>query len=131
MEDTGHTIFGEKLEESMEIVEKQNLIFSAKYYTKVAKIYSVNSLKSMSLYRIMTNKENNMPFVEIKVFEDELTSEQSKALIQKVTDAVTEVTSEKLRGVTWVVINEVKSGNWGVGGNALGLDDVKKIISSG
>ncbi len=69
-----------------------------------------------------------MPFVEIKVFEDELTSEQSKALIQKVTDAVTEVTSEKLRGVTWVVINEVKSGNWGVGGNALGLDDVKKII---
>ncbi len=72
-----------------------------------------------------------MPFVEIKVFEDELTSEQSKALIQKVTDAVTEVTSEKLRGVTWVVINEVKSGNWGVGGNALGLDDVKKIISGG
>ena len=72
-----------------------------------------------------------MPFVEIKVFEDELTSEQSKVLIQKVTDVVTEVTSEKLRGVTWVVINEVKSGNWGVGGNALGLDDVKKIISGG
>lgn len=70
-----------------------------------------------------------MPFVEIKVFEDELTSKQSKDLIQKVTDVVTEVTSEKLRGVTWVVINEIKSGNWGVGGNALGLDDVKKIIS--
>ncbi|WP_428357542.1 tautomerase family protein [Methyloprofundus sp.] len=70
-----------------------------------------------------------MPFVEVKVFEDELTQEQTKDLIQKITNAVTEVTSEKLRGVTWVVVNEVKSGNWGIGGNALGLDDVKKIIA--
>ena len=70
-----------------------------------------------------------MPFVEIKVFENELSTEQSKALIEKVTNAVTEVTSDKLRGVTWVVINEIKSGNWGGGGNALGLDDVKKIIA--
>ena len=69
-----------------------------------------------------------MPFIEIKVFEDELTQEQSKELIQKITNAVTEVTSEKLRDVTWVVINEVKSGNWGIGGNVLGLNDVKKII---
>ncbi len=70
-----------------------------------------------------------MPFIEVKVFEDELTQEQSKELIQKITNAVTEVTSEKLRDVTWVVINEVKSGHWGVGGNALGLDDIKNIIA--
>ena len=70
-----------------------------------------------------------MPFVEIKLFEGELTSEQSSDLIQKITNAVTEVTSEKLRDVTWVVVNEVKSGNWGIGGNALGLDDVKKLIA--
>jgi 4-oxalocrotonate tautomerase len=69
-----------------------------------------------------------MPLVEVKVFEDELTVEQTKELIQKITDAVTTVTSEKLRDVTWVIINEVKSGNWGVGGKALGLQDVKKII---
>jgi 4-oxalocrotonate tautomerase len=70
-----------------------------------------------------------MPFVELKVFEGELTSEQSADLIQKITNAVTEITSEKLRDVTWVVVNEIKSGNWGVGGNALGLDDVKKIMA--
>jgi len=69
-----------------------------------------------------------MPFVEVKVFEDELSKEQSKELIKKITKAVTDVTSEKLRDVTWVVVSEVKSGNWGVGGNALGLDDVKKIM---
>lgn len=70
-----------------------------------------------------------MPLVEVKVFEDELKPEQTKELIQRITDAVTTVTSEKLRDVTWVIVNEVKSGNWGVGGNALGLEDVRKIIS--
>ena len=41
-----------------------------------------------------------MPLIEIKVFEVELSSEQSKDLINKVTDAVIEVTSDKLRDVT-------------------------------
>ena len=69
-----------------------------------------------------------MPLVEIKVFEKELSTEQTGELISRVTDAVTSVTSEKLRDVTWVIVNEVPSGNWGVGGAALGLEDVKKIM---
>ena len=71
-----------------------------------------------------------MPLVEIKVFEQELSAEQTGELISRVTDAVTSVTSEKLRDVTWVIVNEVPSGNWGVGSAALGLADVKKIVQS-
>ncbi len=71
-----------------------------------------------------------MPLVQIHVFEDELTQEQSNELITEITDVVTEVTSDKLRDGTWVMINEVKSGHWGVGGNTLGLDDVKKLMAS-
>lgn len=71
-----------------------------------------------------------MPLVEVKVFEQELSEEQAKELISRITDAVTSVTSEKLRDVTWVIVNEVRSGNWGVGGNALGLEDVKRIMST-
>ena len=71
-----------------------------------------------------------MPLVQIHVFEDELTKEQSTELIYGITDVITEVTSDKLRDVTWVMINEVKSGHWGVGGNTLGLDDVKKLMAS-
>ena len=70
-----------------------------------------------------------MPLIQVKVFEDELSQEQSEDLIGKITDAVTEVTSEKLRDVTWVIIDEVNSGHWGVGGAALGLDDVKRIMA--
>ena len=72
-----------------------------------------------------------MPLIQVKVFEDELSQEQSKDLLNKITDAVAEVTSENLRDVTWVIIDEVKSGHWGVGGNALGLEDVKKLMAGG
>ncbi|MQQ08297.1 4-oxalocrotonate tautomerase [Epibacterium sp. SM1979] len=71
-----------------------------------------------------------MPLIEVKVFKDELSDGQSEELIAKITDAVTEVTSEKLRDVTWVVIEEVKDGQWGVGGKALGLPDVKALMAS-
>jgi len=68
-----------------------------------------------------------MPLVEIKVFENELSQKESKTLIEDVTDAVVSLTGESLRDVTWVVVQEVKSGNWGVGGKALGLDDVREM----
>jgi len=70
-----------------------------------------------------------MPLIDIKVFKDELSPEQSRALIARVTDAVTEVTSEKLREVTWVTVTEVNDGHWGVGGKAIGLPDVKALIA--
>lgn len=71
-----------------------------------------------------------MPLIEVKVFKDELSDDQSAELISRITDAVAETTSEKLRDVTWVIVNEVNDGHWGVGGNALSLEDVKKIMAS-
>jgi len=71
-----------------------------------------------------------MPLIEVKMFKDELTVDQSAELIAKITDTVTEVTSEKLRDHTWVIINEVNDGQWGIGGNALSLSDVKAIIDT-
>lgn len=69
-----------------------------------------------------------MPLIEIKVFEDELNKEQIQDLVNKITDSVTKVTSEKLRNMTWITITEIKSGHWGVAGKTLGLDDVKNLI---
>ena len=44
------------------------------------------------------------------------------------TDVMATVVSPKLREFTWVVVHEVKSGNWGVGGAPLGLADLKRVI---
>ncbi len=76
-------------------------------------------------------QERTMPLIEIKVFKDELSQDQSKALIGKITEAVAEVTSEKLRDATWVIIDEIKDGHWGVGGKAIGLDDVRRMMEEG
>lgn len=70
-----------------------------------------------------------MPYIEVNVFEGELSEEQKATLISKITTSVTDTTSDKLNDVTWVVIKEVASGSWGVGGTALGLADIKKLMS--
>ena len=71
-----------------------------------------------------------MPLIQVNVFENELSQKQSREIIDKITEVVAETTSKKLRDVTWVIVNEIKDGHWGVGGNALGLDDVKKLMAS-
>ena len=70
-----------------------------------------------------------MPLIEVNVFEGELTQDQTTALIHKLTDAVTTIVSPKIRDVVWVVVHEIKSGNWGAGGKPMGVDDIRKMIS--
>ncbi len=71
----------------------------------------------------------NVPLIEVNVFEDELSPDQTKDLIRKLTEAVTTVVSPKIRDVVWVVVHEIKSGNWGAGGKPMGVDDIRKMIS--
>jgi 4-oxalocrotonate tautomerase len=70
-----------------------------------------------------------MPLVTIKAFEDELSHSQTKDLIHKVTEAVIPFVGEKLRNNTWVLIEEIASGSWGIGGKAFGPKDVRAIRS--
>lgn len=68
-----------------------------------------------------------MPLVEIAVFEDELSDQETQALIKSVTEAIVTVSGETLRPHTWVIVNQVASGSWGIGGNALGLRDIRTL----
>jgi 4-oxalocrotonate tautomerase len=38
-----------------------------------------------------------------------------------------EIEGENLRSVTWVIVEEVKSGDWGIGGNGLTTADVQAL----
>jgi 4-oxalocrotonate tautomerase len=40
-----------------------------------------------------------------------------------------EIEGENMRGVTWVVIDEVKSGDWGLGGSALTTEAVHLLAA--
>ena len=57
-----------------------------------------------------------MPFTTIKVIENVFTNEQKKEMLKKVTEALIAVCGEKTRKGQWVVIDEVKKGNWSIGG---------------
>lgn len=70
-----------------------------------------------------------MPLCTIKMFEGELTESQAADLIRHVTEAIIPFVGEKLPGNTWVLIEEISSGSWGIGGKAFGLKDVRAIQS--
>jgi 4-oxalocrotonate tautomerase len=72
-----------------------------------------------------------MPFITIRAIEGVFKDVQKAELIQKVTDAVVSVEGENMRAITWVVLEEVKSGSWGIGGKALTAEDVLKVQMGG
>ena len=57
-----------------------------------------------------------MPLTTIKVIEGVFSKAKKAELIEKVTEAMVEVEGEGMRNVTWVMIEEVKQGDWAIGG---------------
>jgi 4-oxalocrotonate tautomerase len=68
-----------------------------------------------------------MPLVDIQLIEGVFDKAQKQQMITKVTDAMVEIEGEAMRGVTWVRVHEVASGEWGIGGKALTAADVKAM----
>jgi 4-oxalocrotonate tautomerase len=70
-----------------------------------------------------------VPLLNVKLIEGVFTPAQKQEMIRKLTDTMVSIEGENMRGVTWVVIEEVKSGDWGIGGNALTTNDVKALAA--
>lgn len=68
-----------------------------------------------------------MPLVDIHLIEGVFDKKQKQEMISKITDAMVELEGEAMRGITWVRVHEVASGQWGVGGQALTTADVKAL----
>ena len=61
-----------------------------------------------------------MPYVNIKITDEEVTSEQKAALISGVTDLLQQVLN-KNPATTFVVIDEINTDNWGIAGEQVTL----------
>ncbi|MAQ82591.1 tautomerase family protein [Psychromarinibacter halotolerans] len=70
-----------------------------------------------------------MPLVDIEVIEGVFDEDQKAQMIEKVTNAMVEVEGEAMRGVTWVRVKEVRSGQWGIGGNTPSAADIKAMAA--
>jgi 4-oxalocrotonate tautomerase len=68
-----------------------------------------------------------MPLVNVRLIEGVFTPDQKREIIHKLTETMVEIEGENLRPVTWVIVEEVKSGDWGIGGNGLTTADVHAL----
>jgi 4-oxalocrotonate tautomerase len=69
----------------------------------------------------------DMPLINVKVIENVFSPEQKREIVERLTDTMVEIEGEALRPFTVVTIEDVGSGGWGVGGNALTTEDVKAV----
>jgi 4-oxalocrotonate tautomerase len=70
-----------------------------------------------------------MPLVNVKLIEGVFSEQQKRTMIDKLTEAMVAVEGENMRQVTWVVIDEVKSGDWALGGKPLTTSDVRALAA--
>ncbi len=70
-----------------------------------------------------------MPMIEVHLIENVFSPEQKREIITRLTDAMVAIEGENMRGVTWVKIHEVASGEWGVGGQPLTTEAVKDLAA--
>jgi 4-oxalocrotonate tautomerase len=57
------------------------------------------------------------------------TPEQKQEIMQKLTETMGAIEGESMRPVTWCIVEEVKSGDWGIAGKPLTTGDVKALAA--
>jgi 4-oxalocrotonate tautomerase len=70
-----------------------------------------------------------MPLINVKLIEEVFTPEQKREIVERLTDAMVSVEGENMRPVTWVIVEEVSSGDWGIGGKPLTAGDVRALAA--
>ncbi|HXY50292.1 MAG TPA: tautomerase family protein [Terriglobales bacterium] len=70
-----------------------------------------------------------MPLIQVKLIEQVFTPAQKKEIISKLTDAMVSIEGENMRPVTWVVIEEARSGEWGIGGQPMTTEAVRSLAA--
>jgi len=71
-----------------------------------------------------------MPLITVKVIENVFTPRQKAEIIEKLTESMIKIEGENLREYTLVLVEDVKEGDWGVGGKTLTAAQVHKLQQS-
>jgi 4-oxalocrotonate tautomerase len=55
---------------------------------------------------------------------------QKRRIVEELTDAMVAIEGEATRPVTWVVVEAVRSGDWGIAGKPLTTQDVRALAAA-
>jgi 4-oxalocrotonate tautomerase len=72
-------------------------------------------------------QEDPMPLINVRLIENVFTAEQKQQITHDLTEAMVAIEGERMRGVTWCVVEEVKSGDWAIGGQPLTTEAVQAL----
>ena len=65
-----------------------------------------------------------MPLINVKLIEGVFSAEQKGEIVRRLTETMVEIEGENMRPVTWCIVEEVSSGDWGIAGNPMRTEDV-------
>jgi 4-oxalocrotonate tautomerase len=70
-----------------------------------------------------------MPLVNVKLVEGVFSAEQKQQIVRDLTESMVAIEGENMRPVTWVIVEEVKSGDWGIAGSPLSTADLRALAA--
>ncbi|MPZ63348.1 MAG: 4-oxalocrotonate tautomerase [Propionibacteriales bacterium] len=70
-----------------------------------------------------------MPLIQVKLIEGVFDEAQKRTIVERLTDTMVDIEGENMRQVTRVLVEEVKSGHWAIGGQPLDTADVKALAA--
>ncbi len=90
------------------------------------------AMQTPRFHRVIATRNlqaQTVPLINVKLIEGVFSEQQKKQIQRSLTEAMVQIEGEALRPVTWCVVEEVKSGDWAVGGQSLTTADVKAMAA--
>jgi 4-oxalocrotonate tautomerase len=76
---------------------------------------------------IPTTRRTGMALIQVTVIAGVFTTQQKQEIVERLTDVMVAIEGESMRSSIWCLVEEVASGEWGVGGRTLTADDVRAL----
>jgi 4-oxalocrotonate tautomerase len=70
-----------------------------------------------------------MPYINCRVMEGVLSEDQKAEVAEQITETFASVVGEPVRGLTWVVVDDISSGQLTIGGRPITSDGVKELLA--
>jgi 4-oxalocrotonate tautomerase len=70
-----------------------------------------------------------MPYINCRVMEGVLSDDQKSEIGESITETFVSVLGEPVRGLTWVVIDDMASGQLTIGGRPITTEGVKEVLA--
>jgi 4-oxalocrotonate tautomerase len=70
-----------------------------------------------------------MPYINCRVMEGVLSDDQKAEIAESITETFVSVVGEPVRGLTWVVIDDMSSGQLTIGGRPITTEGVKDVLA--